>query len=570
MPASAAARDFGPTTQQFNAAINREALPSGTRIGGYQIVEVLGGGGFGIVYLALDPSLQRQVAIKEYLPTSIACRGPGQQVVMRPGGNADTYATGLSTFLHEAKLLSRFDHPALVRVLSFWEQNRSAYMVMPYYPGRTLAAELKASTRPPDEAWLRRLLTPLLSALQQLHGAGCYHRDISPDNILLRPDGSPLLLDLGAATYAERDKTLPLTALLNPAYAPIEQYSDTAELAQGPWTDLYALASVVYLAIVGKAPVGATVRAVEDRQPPLAKTVQELQAAFPGLRYSASFLAAIDKALSVNPRNRQRTVADFQASLDRVSAAPTAAPRGQPAADDEAINAAIAAALRALPARTRQEPSMRPPEFQPSVMMDENARPPMAPPAPRSRALPMLLGLCALALLAGGAWQVMKLQRGKAAAPAVAAALPQTSSSTRAMAAPAAPAVDTSASATPDGDAPTPEPASTASPSPSISAEPTAPPVAAAPERAAKDAQPPAQQEVTLPGKAAARAEKDIEKEIGKGKAEAEVPEPNNPRAVCGTRTNFALLYCMQAQCKRPKFAQHAQCLDLKERGEVR
>ncbi|MBC7991907.1 MAG: protein kinase, partial [Rhizobacter sp.] len=317
MPASESPQDFGPSTQQFDAAMARDALPAGTRLGGYQIIDVLGRGSFGIVYLALDSSLQRQVAIKEYLPTEFAMRCEDQQVWVQPGVDVNVYAEGKAAFLNEAKLLARFDHPSLARVHSFWEENRTAYMVMSYYDGATLAATLSAMPRPPDEAWLRALLTPLLGALSMLHAAECLHLDISPENIMVLGDGRPVLLDLGVANRLATDKTLRLTALLNPAYAPIEQYSESASLPQGPWTDLYALAGVLHFAITGRPPARATVRAVEDPQHPLAETVLALKEQFPGLSYSASFLAGIDLALSVKPRDRPRDVADFQKALDR-------------------------------------------------------------------------------------------------------------------------------------------------------------------------------------------------------------------------------------------------------------
>ena len=292
MPTNKPTPDFAPTTQQFEDAVTRESLPPGTRLGGYEIIEVIGRGGFGIVYLALETSLQRQVAIKEYMPADFAMRCEDHQVWVKPGANANAYASGMHAFLNEAKLLARFDHPSLVRVLSFWEDNRTAYMVMPYYEGRTLAATLRAMPTPPDEAWLRGLITPLLGALGVLHTAQFLHLDVSPENILVLADGRPVLLDFGVANRLASDKTLPLTALLNPAYAPIEQYSESPTLPQGPWTDLYALAGVMHLAITGQPPARATVRAIEDPQRPLIETGRAVQAKYPGVRYSDAFLAA--------------------------------------------------------------------------------------------------------------------------------------------------------------------------------------------------------------------------------------------------------------------------------------
>ena len=238
-------------------------LPGGTRLHDYVVTDVIGEGGFGIVYLAQDLSLQRRVAIKEYMPSSMTLRAAGSNAVaLRSQQHADTFKAGLKSFVNEARLLARFDHPSLVKVYSFWEGNGTAYMVMPYYEGPTLRRALVKLGAPPDEAQLRAWLWPLLDALSAMHAAWCYHRDIAPDNILLTAAG-PLLLDLGAARHVIGDMTQDLTVVLKPGYAPIEQYGDG--MAQGPWTDLYALASVVYAAITGKPPMSAVERMMEDR-----------------------------------------------------------------------------------------------------------------------------------------------------------------------------------------------------------------------------------------------------------------------------------------------------------------
>ena len=159
------------------------ALPEGTLLEGFRIVRTLGEGGFGIVYLAYDGALERHVAIKEYLPAALAARvGGTPAVAVRSPRHADAFQIGLRSFVNEARLLARFDHPSLVKVLRFWEGNGTAYMVMPFYEGRTLAHTLETLGRPPDEAQLRAWLRPLLHALSTLHAARCYHRDIAPDN----------------------------------------------------------------------------------------------------------------------------------------------------------------------------------------------------------------------------------------------------------------------------------------------------------------------------------------------------------------------------------------------------
>ncbi|HET9643508.1 MAG TPA: serine/threonine-protein kinase, partial [Burkholderiaceae bacterium] len=189
-------------------------LPVGTRLGEFEITRVLGEGGFGIVYLALDHSLDRRVALKEYMPTALAARTAGAQVSVKSARHRETFEAGMKSFINEAKLLAQFDHPSLVKVYRFWEANGTAYMVMPFYEGMTLKERLRQLNGPPDEAWLMSLLAPLTEALAVIHAEHCYHRDIAPDNILLLPDGRPLLLDFGAARRVIGDMSKALTVIL--------------------------------------------------------------------------------------------------------------------------------------------------------------------------------------------------------------------------------------------------------------------------------------------------------------------------------------------------------------------
>ena len=246
------------------ALADHDALPPGTRFGEFEIIRVLGVGGFGIVYLAQDHSLERQVALKEYMPASLAARGEGPVITVRSGSFAETYAIGLRSFINEARMLARFDHPSLVKVYRFWEDNATAYMVMPYLQGITLRDARRAMADAPDEAWIRSVLEPMLDALERLHNEGVFHRDIAPDNILLPPEGAPILLDFGAARRVISDRTQSLTAILKPSYAPIEQYADMTAMRQGPWTDLYALGAVIHFLLFGVPPAPATARALQS------------------------------------------------------------------------------------------------------------------------------------------------------------------------------------------------------------------------------------------------------------------------------------------------------------------
>jgi len=297
-----------PDTPAPPASFEHDALPPGTRFGEFEIVRVLGIGGFGIVYLARDHSLEREVALKEYMPASLATRGSGPQITVRSAAHAETYAIGLRSFVNEARLLARFDHPSLVKVYRFWEDNQTAYMVMPYLQGVTLRDTRRAMAHAPDEAWIRRVIDPIMSALELLHREGVYHRDIAPDNILLPAEGPPVLLDFGAARRVISDRTQSLTAILKPSYAPIEQYAEMSQLRQGPWTDIYALGAVVHYLFFGQPPQPATARALHpDGDPITDRSVEGV---------SMRFVEAIDWALAVRPNQRPQSIAELKGALD--------------------------------------------------------------------------------------------------------------------------------------------------------------------------------------------------------------------------------------------------------------
>jgi hypothetical protein len=284
------------------------ALPVGSRQAEFEITSVLGEGGFGIVYLARDHALERMVALKEYMPAALALRGENSQVRVRSERHRDTFEAGLKSFINEARLLAQFDHPSLVKVYRFWEANGTAFMVMPFVEGKTLKDTLREMPEPPSEAWLMNMLAPLTEALLVLHGERCYHRDIAPDNIiLLRGSGLPLLLDFGAARRVIGDMTQALTVILKPGYAPIEQYAEVPSMKQGPWTDVYALAAVIYCAITGRTPPPSVGRIVKDDYVPLAQAAQG--------RYSERLVQAVDRALQVMPEQRIASMEEFREAL---------------------------------------------------------------------------------------------------------------------------------------------------------------------------------------------------------------------------------------------------------------
>lgn len=292
------------------ALTHMDALPAGTVLGEFELRGLLGVGGFGIVYRGYDHSLQRPVAIKEYLPSALVGRGANMQVSARSTADTQPFQAGLKSFIAEARLLAQFDHASLVKVYRFWEANNTAYMAMPLYVGCTLKEARAQMSAPPPEEWLRTILWSVLEALKVLHANNTLHRDISPDNIFLQDQGPPVLLDLGAARRAIRDGDRKHTAILKVNYAPIEQYADSADLREGPWTDLYAVAAVMHGCLRNEPPLPATVRAVKDTLPSFAKLADTTASHF-GTPYSSGFVRTIDHALLLAPNERPASVEAF-------------------------------------------------------------------------------------------------------------------------------------------------------------------------------------------------------------------------------------------------------------------
>ncbi|MFN4361439.1 MAG: serine/threonine protein kinase [Hylemonella sp.] len=299
-----------PESASAPSVTHVDALPPGTRLAEFEIQGLLGVGGFGLVYRAYDTSLQRTVAIKEYMPAALAARLDGNTVSVRSSADQGTYQSGLQSFIAEARLLAQFDHPSLVKVYRFFEANNTAYMVMPLYSGMTLKQARTLMAAPPPEEWLRTVLWSVLQGLHVLHRSEALHRDVSPDNIFLQDMGPPVLLDLGAARRAISDKSHKLTAILKVNYAPIEQFAEADDLKQGPWTDLYSLAAVVYSCLRNDPPLPATTRVVRDSQPSVRSVAATVKQHF-GLTYSDEFVRTIQHALSVQPADRPQSLAAF-------------------------------------------------------------------------------------------------------------------------------------------------------------------------------------------------------------------------------------------------------------------
>jgi hypothetical protein len=599
------------------------ALPPGTRLGEFELLRVIGLGGFGIVYLAMDHALQREVAVKEYMPAALAGRTETLHVSLRSQSDAETFALGLKSFVNEARLLARFELPSLVRVFRFWEANGTAYMAMPVVRGQTLKALRSASPAAPDEDMLRTLLAPLLDTLEALHAEGVYHRDIAPDNIVIEAGGRPVLLDLGAARRVIGNQTQTLTAILKPAYAPIEQYAEAGSLKQGPWTDLYALGATLHYLILGRPPAPATTRTIQDDQAPLAGM------ALAGI--SPGFAQIVDWMLAPRPADRPQNAAMLRdalagriapvqrtAELPAPAAAwertqilpgaaapasrwPTTGPGAGPAADTAAPTVPVSAPAAA----TARGAGVAAGGVVSAVRVPAAPSAPSAPSAPAAkasrRAPVLLLAAVAVAVLAGGwVWTqqsadapaVMTLAAAPAGlpmtpdtpavslAPEVAAA--RADAATAATAASAAPGLGdgavTSAPVPSGGTAasdPPPEPRPTparderraATTRPATASPPPPPAVTLPAAPAAAPAEP--QGTPAAPAAAAPPAALPTPRAAAPTPAARPAAIPS-PEESCGRRYFIALTRCMERECARPELRQHPQCLKWREEHDRR
>lgn len=277
------------------------ALPTGYQLEEYRIEAVLGQGGFGITYKARDTNLNKLVAIKEYLPEQFAFRKRTDRVFPRQG-SADDFQWGLERFLQEAQTLGQFEHLNIVPVLRYFEANDTAYMVMAYQDGQALG-DILDTVHILEESELEEIIYPLLEGLEAVHRAGVLHRDIKPDNIFIRlVDGTPVLLDFGAARQAIGARHRNVTRIVTPNYAPHEQYHSDGEL--GPWTDIYALAAVIYEGITGAPPPEAPARITNDKIVPATRAGRD--------RYRRGFLQAIDAGLAVRHDRRPQTISQWR------------------------------------------------------------------------------------------------------------------------------------------------------------------------------------------------------------------------------------------------------------------
>ena len=271
-------------------------------IGRYTIKSVLGQGGFGITYLGMDELYQRKVAIKEFFPQGIVTRNTEYEdtvTVTYVEEKAD-YEKGKERFLKEARTMAKFSkNEGIVKVLDFFEINNTAYIVMEYLEGITLKQYIRENQRITLEE-LVRLLVPLIESLDEIHSQGMIHRDISPDNIMVLPDGRIKLMDFGAARDYTKFGEKTLSIVLKPGYAPPEQYQTHG--IQGPWTDIYALCATMYKCITGETPPDAIDRVIDDHL----KKISEF-----GITIPPQVESVIIKGMSVSAKDRYQDIKDF-------------------------------------------------------------------------------------------------------------------------------------------------------------------------------------------------------------------------------------------------------------------
>lgn len=278
------------------------SLPRGYVLSDYRIEGPLGHGAFGITYLATDTMLNRKVAIKEYFPREFAARDG--TLLVKPAGNKedrDNFSWGLTRFLEEARVLALFDHPNIVPVRRFFEANGTAYLVMDYCDGVPLDS-LIAKNGSLTKDQIEKIIYPILDGLDRVHKANFLHRDIKPANIFIKSDGSPVLLDFGAARQEMLSHSRSVTSMATPGYAAFEQYSTHGK--QGPWTDIYGLGATIYRAITGDKPQDAPDRILADN---LVPAVQKVTG-----KFDERFLLAVDAALAIRPENRPQTIAEWK------------------------------------------------------------------------------------------------------------------------------------------------------------------------------------------------------------------------------------------------------------------
>ena len=561
---------YPPTAVPPAAAANDAGtLALGTRLGELEIVRVLGASGFGVVYLATDHALALVVAIKEYLPATLAAHDALGQVRWRSAFDGDAFERGRLAFIDEARILARCEHPSLLRVHRVWAANGTVYRLMPHYAGQNLIAVRRSMHKPPNEASLRGLLDALLAALETLHDAGHLHGEVTPANILLLPDDRPLLLDFGAVRQAILGSDQPALAGAGPSGPGPGAEAPTA--LRGPWSDLHALAAVARFCITGEAPTvaPATPQGLGRMLPAGAPARLSACAAESG--YSATLCAVLDAlqfaptieapgaAAACRALLREEPLARAPGRIDPALNTRTAAatfPFGvlEPELTEDRfvadLNESMAAAAREVKLRE-------------SAAVMRSARAEAAAQAsirPHSTRVAVWGGAVLVALTFGAAGWMLNEQQG-------------VDGETGKLAVLAAPGRQSSTVAAVDNKPPSLPPQRTAVRPPG--------PAADWPDTVlmqARVAAPQSRERVAAPTLmadngiaqrgASVRSSVDRLDEVG-AKPRVAARGGASPREECGNRTEFALYRCMQTECAQPRRAAHPQCVRLHATDEV-
>ena len=291
-----------------------QELPAGYILGEFTITSILGAGGFGITYLANDRSLNRQVVIKENLPSQIAFRDTYRMTVLprQSGDDSNVYEWSIQSFLKEARMLASLDHPNIVKIIRTFSGNGTAYFVMPFIQGDSLdqiAKTAHSQGQPLTENYIREILSQLLNALEYLHSKQILHRDIKPANVLIVNGTQPLLIDFGCARDQSGSKSL--TVIESAGYTPFEQMQSHGNV--GPWSDLYALGAAMYKIITGETPAKCADRIRRD---PVSKLADH--SVWKNF-YSSELLSSIDKAMSPFEESRFQSSEEWLTHLNASS-----------------------------------------------------------------------------------------------------------------------------------------------------------------------------------------------------------------------------------------------------------
>ena len=285
------------------------ALPSGYQLLDYRIVRKIGGGGFSLVYLAYDEH-EHEVAIKEYLPATLVRRDSDQRIHPINDEKLQGFRYGMRFFFEEGRSLARITHPNVVRVENFFRANETVYMVMRYERGKTLQEYIRSHRGNIRESFIRRIFAELLNGLREVHAQKLLHLDIKPSNIYIRLDGSPVLIDFGAARQALSKEHARLVSMYTPGYAAPEQYQPSGSVQLGPWTDIYSVGAAIYACLSGAPPQAADSRTDYDKLIPAAKSWRG--------KYSVELLELVDSCLQIDPLARPQSVFNLQKAIKAI------------------------------------------------------------------------------------------------------------------------------------------------------------------------------------------------------------------------------------------------------------